>query len=356
MIIDNKTIDKDNPVYFIADIGANHNGDLEKAKDLIHLAAGSGANAVKFQHFQADTIVSDYGFKQIGKQGHQVQWKTSVYEAYKNASIDLEWTETLKKTCDSTGITFMTSPYSFDLVDVVDSYVSAYKIGSGDITYIDLIEYIAKKKKPIFLSTGASTMGEVNEAIYHILLHLNNYNLVLMQCNTNYTIKWKNFRHINLNVLQSYVSLYPHLILGLSDHCPGYSNVLGAVTLGAKVIEKHFTDNNKQKGPDHKFALTSNMWTEMVIRTRELENALGDGFKRVEANEKETRILQRRCLRVNKDIPKNIILKSEDIDILRPCPIDAIEPYRIKEVLGKKVLHGLKKGEYIKWYDLKEEK
>ena len=155
--IQDRKIGSNHPTYFIADIAANHDGNLERAKSLIYLAAEAGANAAKFQHFKAETIVSDYGFKNLGQQqSHQAKWKKSVFEVYQDASLSLRWTEALKRTCDDAGITFFTSPYARDLVDHVDPYVPAYKIGSGDITWIEMIEYIASKKKPYILASGAS--------------------------------------------------------------------------------------------------------------------------------------------------------------------------------------------------------
>ena len=148
--IGDQRIGRDYPTYFIADIAANHDGDLERAKALIHLAAEAGADAAKFQHFKAETIVSDRGFKSlVGQQSHQAKWEKSVFEVYKDASVSLDWTETLADTCDKAGIAFFTSPYAIDLVDHIDPYVPAYKIGSGDITWIEMVEYIASKQKPM---------------------------------------------------------------------------------------------------------------------------------------------------------------------------------------------------------------
>jgi len=142
-----RKIGRGQPTYFVADIAANHDGELQRAIDLIHLSAEAGADAAKFQHFKADTIVSDLGFKALGGQkSHQAKWKKSVFEVYQDASVDLDWTPHLKKSCDKAGIHFFTSPYAPDLVDAIDPYVPAYKIGSGDITWLEIIEYIAKKK------------------------------------------------------------------------------------------------------------------------------------------------------------------------------------------------------------------
>ena len=180
MRIKNKKIGENYPTFFIADIAANHDGNLNKAIDLIHLSAENGADAAKFQHFKAETIVSDFGFKKLkSKKSHQSKWKKSVYEVYKDASINLEWTEKLKKECDKCGIIFFTSPYDLDLVDHVDKYVPAYKIGSGDITYLEIINKIAKKNKPVILASGASTLKDVDRAIKEILKK--NKNLCLMQ-------------------------------------------------------------------------------------------------------------------------------------------------------------------------------
>ena len=153
--IEGKIIGKDHPTYFIADIAANHDGDLERAKELIHLCAEAGADAAKFQHFTASTIVSDQGFKSLGgQQSHQSKWKKSVFDIYKDASIAQDWTPILKETCSKAGITFLTSPYSYELVDKVDDFLSAYKIGSGDITWLGIVEYIASKGKPVLLASG----------------------------------------------------------------------------------------------------------------------------------------------------------------------------------------------------------
>ena len=348
----NKTkIGLDHPTYFIADIGANHDGDLERAKDLIYLAASKGANAAKFQHFKAKTIVSDYGFQKLKNiNSHQTKWKKSVYEVYQDASINQSWTKELKSTCSKAGITFFTSPYDISIVDEVDEFVPAYKIGSGDITWIKIIEYIARKQKPYIIATGASDIDEVIFAVnsaYKI-----NTNLSLMQCNTNYNGSPENFKYINLNVLKTYSKLFPKVILGLSDHTTGHATVLGAITLGARIIEKHFTDDNSREGPDHAFAMNPNSWEEMVLRSRELQSSLGIDIKKVEANEKETVILQRRSIRLTKDKEKGETLSEPDLIELRPCPEDSIPLSKINEIIGKRLKKSIKKGGYLKWEDL----
>lgn len=351
MEINNVKIGLNYPTYFIADIGANHDGDLERAKDLIYKAADSGADAAKFQHFKAKTIVSDFGFKNLKlDSSHQENWKKSVFEVYSDASINNSWTSELKQTCDKAGITFFTSPYDLSIVDEVDKFVPAYKIGSGDITWLKIIKYIASKNKPYIIATGASNLKEVNLAV-NAGLGINS-NLSLMQCNTNYTGSDNNFKFINLNVLKTYSQMFPDLVLGLSDHTPKHSTVLGAITLGARIIEKHFTDDNSREGPDHYFAMNQISWKEMISRARELEDSLGSQIKRIEFNEKETAVLQRRSIRVKEDMKQGSIINNNHLIELRPCPNDAIPPYEIDKILGMKLNNAKLKGDYLKWKDL----
>ncbi len=344
----------DERTYFIADIGSNHDGNLRRAKDLIYMCAEAGANAAKFQNFRADKIVSKNGFENLrDKLGHQAQWKKSVYEVYQDLSISPDWTWVLSETCNRAGIDYFTSVYDFESVDSVGPYVKMYKIGSGDITWLEIIEYIAEKGKPVFISTGASTLQDVKRAM--TVLQKTNDKIVLMQCNTNYTSVHENFRYINLNVLKTYRELFPNVILGLSDHTFNHTTVLGAITLGARVIEKHFTDDNNREGPDHKFAMNPISWKEMVVRARELEDALGDGEKIIEDNEQETVIVQRRALRAKRDIDVGSILKKNDIIPLRPCSRDGIQPSRINEVIGKIAKVQIKKDDCMKWEYLKND-
>ena len=302
--INKNIISNNNNVYFIADIAANHDGNLSRAKKLIKLCAKAGANAAKFQHFKAETIVSREGFEQIGKLTHQKNWKKSVYQVYKDASVNFEWTKILKKECKKNNIDFLTAPYDLEYVDKVNKYIPAYKIGSGDITWKEIIIKIAKKNKPVLLATGASSLEDVKKTVNVILKY--NKKLALMQCNTNYTSSLDNFKYINLNVLNDYKKIFKNrVILGLSDHTPGSTTVLGAIALGAKVIEKHFTDNNSRKGPDHKFSMNPITWKAMVKSSREMEVSLGNGKKIIEFNEKQSSIVQRRGVWLCQDKKKN---------------------------------------------------
>lgn len=325
----------DEPTYFIADIAANHDGNLERAKHLIRLAKEAGADAVKFQHHRVKHYVSEKGFISLGsKMSHQSKWKKSIFEVYKDAEVPLDWTSELKKYSEDIGIHLFTTPYDLGMVDLVDPYVPAFKIGSGDINWPDMLEKVAKKGKPVFFSTGASTIGEVQKAVQ--ILTKNNKEIVLMQCNTNYTAEGSNFNYIHLNVLKTYNEMFPDLILGLSDHTKGHATVLGAVSLGARVIEKHFTDDTSRDGPDHPFSMDPKTWREMVDRTRELEKALGNGNKKVEDNEKDTVVLQRRCIRAGRDILEGEVITEKDIEFQRPAPKGSLEPSFKNSVIGKR--------------------
>ena len=344
--INNKKIGNNEPTYFIADIAANHDGDLERAKDLIYLAKEAGANCAKFQHFLPNKIVSDYGFKHLKTaQSHQAFWEKSVYETYEQYHCRRDWTLELVETCKKADIEFMTTPYDFEILKELDKYVNAYKIGSGDITWIDFLEEVANLKKPLLLACGASSMIDVERALNAILPI--NKEVILMQCNTNYTASLENYKYINLNVLKTFNKNFPNLILGLSDHTFGHSTVLGAVALGARVIEKHFTDDNFRKGPDHKFAMNTKSWKEMVDRTRELENALGNGIKAIEDNEKDTVIVQRRSIRLKHFLKAGSIITNDDIEFLRPAPLGAFPPYEKELVLNKKLLIDKEQGDCI---------
>jgi len=347
------TISASDPTYFIADIAANHDGSLSRAKDLIYLAKESGSHCAKFQHYKADKIVSDIGFDSLPKENmsHQAGWHKSVAEIYDDYHTKREWNDELIKTCKEANIEFMTTPYDIEAIQELIPYVNAVKIGSGDITFKKLLRGISELGKPVLLATGASNMAEVMAAI-DVILATENRNICLMQCNTNYTGDLENFKYVNLNVLKSFGVLFPHMPLGFSDHTPGHSAVLGAIALGARVVEKHFTDDNSRIGPDHHFALNPSSWKEMVNRSNELEDSMGNGVKRVESNELDTVVVQRRSIRMVRDVKKGEELKLGDIEFLRPCPTDAISPQNYEVVLGRKLNLDRDRGDYLRLSDI----
>ena len=349
--IGDRLIGPDQPTYFIADIAANHDGDLDRALLLMTLAKEAGADAAKFQHFRAEHIVSDYGFRGLGgQQDHQASWAKSVFEVYQDASLPWEWTATLAEHAKAIGIEFMSSPYDFDAVAHLAPYVNAVKVGSGDINWLEELEVISATGKVVIIASGASTIEDVERAMG--ILQAAGVDIVLMQCNTNYTGDIENLNYVNLNVLKQFSGRYPDAILGLSDHTPGHVTVLGAVALGARVIEKHFTDDITRVGPDHGFSLDPAAWRAMVDDTRRLEAALGDGIKGVEKNELKTAVLQRRCIRAARDLDAGTRLAREDLEVLRPAPADAIPAHDVSAAVGSTITRSLVAGEHLTYADL----
>jgi len=346
-----RKIGLNHPTYFIADIAANHDGDLERAKLLIHLAKDAGAEAAKFQNFRAPQIVSDYGFKKLGGQlSHQSSWQKSVYEVYQDASIPFEWTPILKEECDKVGIHYFSSPYDYEAIDMLHPYVPAYKAGSGLMSWPEGLVRMAGLGKPILIATGAADISDVVRAMRAVSQV--NDRIVLMQCNTNYTADDSNYDHLNLNVLKTYASLFPNAILGLSDHTHSPAPIIGAVALGARVIERHFTDNNDREGPDHRFAMNPKNWAEMVHQVRTLERSLGSSDKFVTPSEKETYILQRRCLRVARTIQAGETIIADMVEPLRPAAVGAIMPWELENLIGKKALIDMPFGMDLRWENI----
>jgi sialic acid synthase SpsE len=349
--IGERTIAPTERSYFIADIAANHDGELARACDLIWRAKEAGADCAKFQHFLAGKIVSGPGFDELGAQtAHQASWKKSVVEVYDQYHTRRDWTGALVETCREAGIDYMTTPYDAEALESQLPYVPAIKIGSGDITFDPLVAQAAASGKPVLLASGAADMADVEHAVEQVLAH--SRQLVLMQCNTNYSGSEENFRFVNLRVLQAFALRWPGMVLGFSDHTPGHAAVLGAAALGARVIEKHFTDDNSREGPDHAFAMNPRTWREMVEATRQLEAALGDGVKRVETNEAETVVVQRRALRLRRAVPAGHRLAAEDLEALRPCPPDAVDPRGLDEVVGQSLRTAKAEGDALRWTDL----
>ncbi len=349
--IGDRLVGTDQPTYFIADIAANHDGDLQRALDLMTLAKDAGADCAKFQHFRAEHIVSDYGFTNLGGQwDHQASWKKSVFETYVDASLPWEWTPVLAEHGKKIGIEFMSSPYDFEAVAHLDPFVNAFKVGSGDVNWLEELRVIASYGKPVIIATGAASIDDVIRAMD--LLIASDVDIVLMQCNTNYTGAIENLHHLNLLVLRQYAEMYPNITLGLSDHTHGHVSVLGAVALGARMIEKHFTDDVTRNGPDHAFSMDPQTWRAMVDDTRLLEASLGNGNKGVEENEQKTVILQRRCVRTARALPAGTVIERSDLVVVRPAPADAVPAHEVEATIGKRLTRNLESGEHLSWVDL----
>lgn len=300
--IGNKIIGDTHPTYFIAEIGANFDGSIEKAKHLIDAAKKAGADCAKFQTFSTPRIVSEGGFSHMQLKGVHGSWGRTVSEVFKDAEFPVAWHKEIADYCKVVGIDFSTSPYFKEAVDLcVDLDVPFIKIGSGDITWLEMLDYIARKGKPVMLATGDATMSEIDEAVRTIEV-TGNKDLVLMQCITNYPSK---IESANVNVLKTYQSAFD-VLTGYSDHAPGHVVALASVVIGGRVIEKHFTLNKTDKGPDHPHSMEPQEFRFMVDSIREVERAMGSTRKEVVAEEGETVYVQRRCLYAKQDLKRDI--------------------------------------------------
>lgn len=330
--------------YFIAEIGSNFDGSIDRAKKLIDLAKDSGANAAKFQNYTASTLISEKGFNKLNNTTHQKNWADTVYNTYRKAELDIEWVEELAKYSKKIGLDFLTSAYSVEILESTIDYVPFVKIGSGEISNIDFIEFAANLGKPIALATGASSIEDVKRAVSVVG---DKVDLCLMQCNTNYENIFEHHKCQNLWVLRTFQNLFPNQKVGLSCHMKSNMSVYLSVALGASVIEKHFTDDTCRIGPDHKFAQTPSDFLEMVNTTRMVESLLGDGLKKVEENELNTFNAQRRSIVASRDLNIGEMLTANDFVYLRPFLNDCFQPFQKDEMIGKKVTSSIKAGEPI---------
>ena len=326
--------------YFIAEIGSNFDGSLSRAKELIRLASQCGANAAKFQHYTANTLVSSQGFESLDNNSHQAKWKDSVFETYDKASLDVDWTEELYQCCKNHNLDFLTSPYSKDLLEKTIKYVPFVKIGSGDISDIDFLKYASSFGKPVALATGASSMTDVERAVEALDSCVP---ICLMQCNTNYESIDDHDQYQNISVLTTYKQKWPNLFLGLSCHMKTDLTVTTAVALGANVIEKHFTDDNTRIGPDHGFALSPDEFKNMVANVRVVERILGDGVKKIEPNELSSYPAQRRGIVAARDLKPGHILEKDDLIFLRPYTKTSFHPYESTKIIGHALTQQVKK-------------
>lgn len=344
--IGDKVIGHDYPTYFIAEIGGNFDGSIEKAKRLIDAAKEAGADCAKFQTFTADTIVSEGGFSKMTLHGVHGSWGRSVSDVFRDVEFPMEWHREISDYCRRIGIDFSTSPYFKEAVDLCQEMnVPFIKIGSGEITWLEMLEYIAGKGIPIMLATGDATLSEIDEAV-RTIEKTGNKDLILMQCITNYPSK---IDSANVNVLKTYQAAF-ECLTGYSDHSPGHVVALASVVLGARVIEKHFTLNKTDKGPDHPHSMEPDEFKFMVDSVREVERALGSTCKNVVEEENETVYVQRRCLYAKRDLKMGQLLELADIDVLRPAL--GIPPKYKNVVVGKRINKDVKAGDPIFWEDL----
>ncbi len=332
-------------VFVIAEAGVNHNGDLLKAYRLVDEAKKAGADAVKFQTSIPLKSISKYA-KMAKYQIDNIGEETSMIEMAKKISLPFDSFRKLKKYCDEIGIIFLSTPFHLEAADFLNDLVPYFKVPSGEITNYPLLENIAKKRKPIILSTGMCSLSEIEEAI-EIFYNEGNKNIILLHCTSNYPCP---FNEVNLKAMQTLAYAFK-LPIGYSDHTLGIEVPIAAVAMGAKIIEKHFTLDKKLPGPDHKASLEPNELKEMVKAIRNIEKALGDGIKKPNKSEIEIMKVARKSLIATKDIRAGEIIKESDIAIKRPGT--GIPPKFKEIVIGMKILKNVSKDEIIKWEDFK---
>jgi len=343
--IGNKLIGEGEPCFVIAEAGVNHNGNINLAKKLIDTAKEAGADAVKFQTFKAENVVienaemAEYQKKNIGRSETQLKMIKRFELGYKDF-IEL------KKYCDRKKITFLSTPHSEDAIGFLEPLVPAYKIGSGDLTNLPFLEKIAKKKKPIILSTGMANLSEVRGTVRTIKKQGNN-KIILLHCTTNYPCP---LEEVNLKAMLTLKREF-NLPVGYSDHTLGILVPIMAVTLGAKVIEKHFTLNKNLPGPDHKASLEPKELKEMVKVIRNVEETLGSGVKKPTKSEEKIKKVARKSIIAKVDIQKGTKIISDMLIIKRPGI--GIEPKYFDKVVGKIAKEYIKKDALIRFEKLK---
>lgn len=338
-----KGMSKMEPCLIIAEAGVNHNGSLELAKKLVDVGIESNVDIIKFQTFQVDEIVS-FNTKKASYQERAKE--KNQYEMLKNLELSFEEFHELKNYCDYKGIEFMSTPYDIKSVKFLNEIdVKRFKIASADIINKPLLREVAKSRKQIILSCGMATLSEIERTLIFIK-GFGNHNIIILHCTTNYPTL---FDQINMNVMTTLRETF-HLPVGYSDHSIGIEIPIMAVSLGAKVIEKHFTLDRKMEGPDHFASLEPNELRKMVDGIRNVEEAFGNRIKNISEEEEKNIFFMRRSIHLNKDVKKGDLLTKELIKITRP--FDGIEPWLIDRILNKKFNKNKNENEEIQWDDI----
>lgn len=339
MVLD---IDFNDSTFIIAEIGVNHNGSVELARKMIKSASDCGVDAVKFQTFVSEDLVSENA-KTADYQEKNTN-EDSQLEMLKKLELSYDDFFELKKYAEECNVIFLSSPFDLKSVDLLEKLdVSLYKLGSGELTNFELINYVLKTNKPLILSTGMATLDEIKETYNFIG---NKDNLVILHCITGYPTS---FEEANLNFIKTLQNELD-VPIGFSDHSPGIELPIAAVALGACVVEKHFTLDKTLEGPDHKASLNPEEFKAMVSAIRHVEVAMGDGIRKFSENEKDIKKVARKSIILNEDIEKGTILKKEMLSIKRPGT--GIAPKYIEDLIGKIVNKDLKSSHVMQWDDL----
>jgi sialic acid synthase SpsE len=346
-LIGTRAVGPGHPCYVIAEAGSNHNRDQATARQLIEVAAEAGADAVKFQTYTAEGLYSrrtpDIKYlKEKGLVGDQ----ESVWELIKRVEIPWEWHSDLARHAAECGITFFSTPFEEAAVDALEDVgVPAYKIASYEVNHLPLIERVARTGKPVLISTGMASLGDIERAL-DTAAAAGARDLMVMHCAVNYPPR---FADLNLRAITTMRKAF-RIPIGWSDHTPGHTADVVAVTLGACAVEKHFTLSRAQTGPDHPFALEPDELGAMVTAIREAEEALGSSVKRVTDAEADLFRLGRRSLVAARDIPAGGELSRDDLAVKRPgfgIPVDALD-----QVIGRHVGRDVLSDQVLEWDDL----
>ena len=316
------------PTFVIAEGGINHNGKLKLAKKIIEKAKSSGANAVKFQTFTASDLAST---------------KSKYYKIFKKLELNNNEFEELSDYAKKKEIIFLSTPFSNNAIDTLSKIkVPAFKIASGDLTNIPLIEYASAKNKPMIISTGMSNLNEIKEAI-KVIKKQKNSEIILMHSVSAYPTPYND---VNLKGIQTLKDKFPYIV-GFSDNGNDLRVPEIAVAMGAKIIEKHFTINKKLDGPDQKLSADPIELKNIIKNIRKIEEMMGDGVKKCQPSELQNIIAARRSITARREIMVGEKISKEIIDFKRPAT--GIEPKFIEKILGKKVKNKIGKDESIKW-------
>ncbi len=339
--INNKKIGKYNPVFIIAEAGVNHNGSLKLAMKMADAAKDAGADAIKFQTFKTEELVTQMAPK-ANYQKKTVPGK-SQFEMLKNLELSQNDFKKLFEYCNRKKIIFLSTPFDFESAEFLNKLdVPAFKISSGDLTNIPLLLQIAKYKKPIILSTGMSTLTEITDAV-KIIYSTGNKKLVLLHCTSNYPTK---FEDVNLRAMDTIRKNFNTLV-GYSDHTEGIEIAIAAVAMGASLLEKHFTLDKTLPGPDHKASLEPQEFMKMVKAIRNVEISFGNGIKKPERSEMEIRRIARKSIVAAVNIPKGTRLTKNMLAIKRPGA--GIEPKYLEQLINRKAKINIKKDQVLTW-------
>ena len=338
--IKDKLVGDGEPVFIVAEAGVNHNGDVDLGKKLIDVAKDAETDAVKFQAFKAENVVTKYAEK-ARYQKETTGPNKSQYNMIKRLELNDEEIRKLCNYAKKNNIVFLSSAFDEESVDLLDDLgVPAFKVPSGEITNFPLLRYIAEKKKPIILSTGMSTIGEIEEAL-EVIREKGVEDIVLLHCVTSYPAR---IEDINLRVIETLRRMFK-LPVGLSDHTLGITIPIAAAASGAVLVEKHFTLDRTLPGPDHKASLEPDELKNMIRAIRDVEKALGDGIKKPTKDEERIKKVVRRSIVAKVEIPKGAVITEDMLDLKRPGV--GIEPKYLNDIIGKRAKKDIKPDELI---------